>query len=407
METKIAILFIGKRSRTTRHKQIPIYLRVTVDKKRFEAATHRHVEPGLWSPSSGRVKGKSDSAIDTNMALDMIKKKVYDYRDQLYKENREFTVNSLREKWYGQDRNKRTLLGLFRSRVMDFEKLVQKGIFQKSTIVKYKTTERHLKGYLEWQNAGRDILLVDLRIEFASNFEYYLQAEKGLSINSSGKMIKNLKKVIRDCVDKDWLDKDPFYRYKVRHVDPKVPHLSADELKALEEKEITIKRLDVVRDIFVFSCYTGFAYVDVASLTADHIKIGDDGKKWLIKPRQKTGISEIVPIFPPALNILNKYEHCPRLDSCKKLLPVPTNQKVNAYLKELADICGIQTKMTFHIARHTFASTVTLDNGIPIDSVSKMLGHRSIKTTQIYAKVSNKKIGDDTNKLFQKLQNTL
>ncbi len=140
METKIAVLFIGKRSRTTRHKQIPIYLRVTIDKKRFEASTHRHVEPGLWSPSAGRVKGKSDSAIDTNMALDMIKKKVYDYRDQLYKENREFTVNSLREKWYGQNRNKRTLLGLFRSRVMDFEKLVQKGIFQKSTIVKYKTT---------------------------------------------------------------------------------------------------------------------------------------------------------------------------------------------------------------------------------------------------------------------------
>jgi integrase len=402
METKIAVLFIGKRSRTTRHKQIPIYLRVTIDKKRFEASTHRHVEPSLWSPSAGRVKGKSDSAIDTNMALDMIKKKVYDYRDQLYKENREFTVNSLREKWYGQDRNKRTLLSLFRSRVMDFEKLVQKGIFQKSTIVKYKTTERHLKGYLEWQNAGRDILLVDLRIEFASNFEYYLQAEKGLSINSSGKMIKNLKKVIRDCVDKDWLDKDPFYRYKVRHVDPKVPHLSADELKALEEKEITIKRLEVVRDIFVFSCYTGFAYVDVASLTSDHIKIGDDGKRWLIKPRQKTGIPEIVPIFPPALRILNKYEQNAQLSGTKKLLPVPTNQKVNAYLKELADICGIETKITFHIARHTFASTVTLDNGIPIDSVSKMLGHRSIKTTQIYARVSCKKISDDTEKLFRR-----
>lgn len=215
-------------------------------------------------------------------------------------------------------------------------------------------------------------------------------------------MIKNLKKVIRDCVDKDWLDKDPFYHYKVRHVDPKVPHLSADELKALEEKEITIKRLAVVRDIFIFSCYTGFAYADVASLTSDHIKIGDDGKRWLIKPRQKTGIPEIVPIFPPALRILDKYEHSSKLNTGKKLLPVPTNQKVNAYLKELADICGIETKITFHIARHTFASTVTLDNGIPIDSVSKMLGHRSIKTTQIYAKVSNKKIKDDTGELFQK-----
>jgi len=327
MEPKMTILFIGKKSRTTRHKQIPIYLRVTIDKKRFEVATHRHVESSLWSPSAGRVKGKSDTAIDTNMALDLIAKKVYDYRDQLYKENRDFTGNSLREKWFGQDRNKRTLLGLFRSRVMDFEKLIEKGIYQKSTVTKYKTTERHLKGYLEWQNAGHDILLVDLRIGFVCNFEYYLQAEKGLSINSCGKMIKNLKKVIRDCVDKDWLDRDPFYRYKVRHVDPKVPHLSADELKALEEKEITIERLAIVRDVFVFSCYTGFAYVDVASLTTDHIKIGEDGKRWLIKPRQKTGIPEIVPIFSPASRILNKYEHNSKSNTSKKLLPVPTIKK--------------------------------------------------------------------------------
>jgi len=405
METKISVHFIGKRSRMTRHKQIPIYLRVIINKKRLEVATHRHVEPSLWNPSAGRVKGKSDTALDTNMALDMIMKKVYDYKEQLHTENREFTVNSLREKWFGQDRNQRTLLELFRSRIMDFEKLVQKGIYQKSTLVKYETTERHLQDYLQWQNAGSDILLVDLRLGFASNFEYYLQAEKGLSINSSGKMIKNLKKVIRDSVDKDWLDKDPFYSYKVKHIDPKIPHLSADELKALEEKDISINRLAVVRDMFVFSCYTGFAYIDVASLTADHIKIDDEGKKWLIKPRQKTGIPEIVPIFPPALNILNKYECNSQLDKRKKLLPVASNQKVNAYLKELADICGIRTKITFHIARHTFASTVALDNGIPIDSVSKMLGHRSIKTTQIYAKVSNKKIGDDTKKLFRILRN--
>ncbi len=296
------------------------------------------------------------------------------------------------------------MLGVFNSRIMDFEKLVAKGVYRKSTLTKYKSTEKHLINYLKWQNTGLDALLVDLRLEFASNFEFYLQAVKSLSINSSGKMLKNLKKVVRDCVDKDWLDKDPFYRYKVKHTDPTIPHLSADELKALEEKEITIERLAAVRDIFLFSCYTGFAYVDVANLTTDHIKIGVDGKKWLIKSRQKTGISEIVPIFPPALRILKRYEGNFKLTNSKKLLPVPTNQKVNAYLKELADICGIHTRITFHIARHTFATTVTLDNGVPIDSVSKLLGHKSIKTTQIYAKVSDKKISADTKELYQKFQ---
>ncbi|MEJ7736985.1 MAG: site-specific integrase [Chitinophagaceae bacterium] len=264
MEPKMNILFIAKRSRITRQQLLPIYLRVTIEGKRFEVATHRHVKQTEWCPLSGKVKGKSDSATETNMALDLIRSKVYEYKGQLSIENRNFTVDSLRESWLGQDRNTRTLMGVIASKILDIEKLVAKGVYKKSTLVKYKSTEKHLVNYLKWQNLRQDILLVDIRIEFAANFEYYLQAEKGFSINSSGKMIKNLKKVIRDCVDKDWLDKDPFHSYKVRHTDPKIPHLSADELKALEEKEITIKRLDVVRDVFVFSCYTGFAYIDVA-----------------------------------------------------------------------------------------------------------------------------------------------
>jgi len=401
MEPKMNMLFTGKKARMTKHQLLPIYLRVTIEGKRFEVSTHQHVKASEWSPSGGKVKGRSASATEINTELDLIKKQVYDYKAQILLENRRFTVDRLREKWFGQDRNERTLLGVFRLSILDLEKLVDKGLYRKSTLVKYQTTEKHLIDYLKWRAKGCDVLLQDLRIEFASNFVYYLQAEKGLSINSSGKMIKNLKKVIRDCVDKDWLDKDPFWRYKVKHVDPKIPHLSSDELKALEAKEITIKRLAVVRDMFVFSCYTGFAYVDVANLTTAHLKTGIDGRKWLIKPRQKTGISERVPLLPPAMHILQQYINHSKSKSNGSLLPIPSNQKVNAYLKELADICGIITPMTFHVARHTFASTVTLENGVPIESVSKMLGHRSIKTTQIYARVSDKKISEDTIRLFK------
>ena len=401
MEPKMTILFIGKKSRMTRHQLLPIYLRVVIDGKRFEVSTHQHVKPSLWSPSSGKVIGRSETALQINTALDLVKKKIYDYKERIRIEERNFTVNSFREKWFGQDRNTRTLLEIIRLSILDLQKLVAKGIYKRATLTKYLTTERHLTNFLKWRNTGVDILLMDLRHAFASQFEYYLQAEIGMTVNSSGEMIKNLKKVIRDCVDKDLLDKDPFWRYKVKHIDYNVPHLSANELKALEEKKITIPRLALVRDIFLFACYTGFAYVDVVNLTADHVKIGVDGKKWLIKNRQKTDISERVPILPPSLRILDKYKHCSQLSPSKKLFPVPANQKLNAYLKELADICGIQTRITFHIARHTFATTVTLENGVPIDSVSKMLGHRSIKTTQIYARVSDKKISDDTKKLFE------
>jgi site-specific recombinase XerD len=347
MEPKMTILFIGKKSRTTKQDLLPIYLRATIKGKRFEAATHHHVKPSEWEPSAGKVKGRSGSAMETNMALDLIKKQVYDYKEQIISEARDFTVSALREKWFGEDRDSRTLLGVFRSSILELEKLVAKGRYKSSTLTKYRTTEKHLTSFIAWRDQGKDILLQDLRMDFAKHFEFYVQTEKNLSINSSGRMITNLKKIICDCVDKDWLDKNPFLRFKVRHIDPKVPHLTAQELKLIEEKEITIKRLALVRDMFLFSCYTGFAYIDVANLTLDHIK--------------------------------------------------------DAYLKELSDICGIETQITFHIARHTFASTVALENGVPIDSVSKMLGHRNIKTTQIYARVSDRKISEDTEVLFRKL----
>jgi site-specific recombinase XerD len=368
----------------------------------MELATHQLVEPSEWSATAGKVIGTSESAIETNMAFDVLRKKVYDYKDRISYENRDFTVDTLREKWFGQDQNKRTLLDVFRLNIIELEKLVAKGQYRKSTLTKYQTTERHLKAFLEWRANGPDILLKDLRFEFAKNFEFFEQTEKGLSINSSGKMIKNLKKVVTDCVNKDWLEKNPFLSYKVKHVDPKIPHLTVEELKLIEEKEILIERLSLVRDMFLFSCYTGFAYIDVANLTLSHIKEGPDGKKWLVKNREKTDISERVPLLPIPISIINKYENHPKVKMDGKLLPIPSNQKINAYLKELGDICGIKTRITFHIARHTFASTITLENGVPIDSVSRMLGHRSIKTTQIYAKVSDKKICDDTKILFQR-----
>ena len=236
MEPKMTILFIGKKSRITRHQLLPIYFRVTIAGKRFEVATHHHVKLMEWSPSAGRVTGRSETAAKINMALDIIRKRVYDYKERIFIENRNFSISTLREKWFGEDRNKRTLFGVFRLSILDLEKLVSKGIYKKSTLTKYKSTERHLIEFMQWRNNGYDVLLVDLRMEFAEHFMYFLQAEKGLSINSSGKMIKNLKKVIRDCVDKDWLDKDPFWRFKVKHVDPKIPHLSAAELKKSRRK---------------------------------------------------------------------------------------------------------------------------------------------------------------------------
>jgi len=395
------ILFYAKRSRATLRQTLPIYLRVTIQGKRMEVTTNRFVLPHQWSAKANKVKGTSAAAAEINAYLEYLRHEVYEYQQEILQEQKEVTVHSLRDKWFGRGEKKYTLMEVIGLHNADMEGLIGKD-FKKSTLTKYKTTERHIQDFIHWKYDCMDVFLKDLQLEFLKNLEYYLQFIKRLSINSRGKVISNLKKIIGECADKGWLIRDPFARFHVKHVDAHVPHLSANELLRIEEKQFSILRLDLVKDIFLFGCYTGFAYIDVTNLTPEHLKVGPDGKPWLIKTRQKTEIVERVPLLAPAVKILEKYKDNPDAMAAGKLLPVPSNQKVNAYLKEIASLCVINLRLTFHVARHTFASTVTLDNGVPIESVSQMMGHKFIKTTQLYAKVSNKKITEDMRGAFEK-----
>jgi len=401
MSTKIHMLFYAKKSRTTIRETIPIYLRVTIEGKRMEVTTNRFVLPHQWSSSLGQVKGNSAEANEINTYLDYLRHQIYEYQQEILREDKTLTIQALREKWFAIGDIKYTLLEVVSIHNAEMQCLIGKD-FKKSTLTKYKITEKHIQDFIHWKYNCMDILLKDLKIEFMKSLEYYLQSVKGLSVNSRGKMLKNLKKIIGECVDKGWLPKDPFQRFVVKHIDANVPHLSADELLRIEEKTISVERLSLVKDIFLFSCYTGFAYIDVANLTPEHLKIGSDGKQWLIKNRQKTDITERVPLLPPVLKILDKYKNDKTANKKGRLLPVPSNQRINAYLKEIADLCAIKINLTFHVARHTFGTTVTLDNGVPIESVSQMMGHKFIKTTQIYAKISDKRIKEDMKGVFTK-----
>jgi site-specific recombinase XerD len=192
-----------------------------------------------------------------------------------------------------------------------------------------------------------------------------------------------------------WLNKDPFANYKAKVKEVVREFLSEAEIEQMMNKEFVSERLELVRDIFVFSCFTGLAYIDVKQLTLDNISLGIDGDKWIFKNRQKTDTASKIPLLPTAKDIIDKYADYPVCKNEKRLLPILSNQKMNAYLKEIADVCGIKKDLTFHIARHTFATTITLSNGVPLETVSKMLGHTSLKTTQHYAKILDKKISED------------
>lgn len=204
------------------------------------------------------------------------------------------------------------------------------------------------------------------------------------------------------AVDHGWIPANPLGGFKCSYEDPQRERLIMEEIMVLYYKEL-IPRLAEVRDIYLFCCFTGYAYTDVQQLTPANIVLGTDGEKWVIKDRTKTDTPEHIPLLPIALEIVERYKDSPYCKLYNRLLPVNSNQKYNAYLKEIAVICGIQKHLTTHTARHTFATTVTLENDVPIETVSQMLGHRSIRTTQIYAKITQRKISNNMRTLRQRL----
>jgi site-specific recombinase XerD len=218
------------------------------------------------------------------------------------------------------------------------------------------------------------------------------------------KYISNLKKIVNGCFRKGWLTKDPFSGFKMAKQEIEREALTDQELQKINSKTFPTDRLNFVKDIFLFSCYTGLAYADVKKLRRTEIASGIDGNYWIFTNRQKTDTQSRIPLLPPAQAIVEKYKDSPTCSDSGHVLPVLSNQKMNAYLKEIADVCGITKNLTFHIARHTFATTVTLSNGAPIESVSKMLGHRNLKTTQHYAKVLDRKVSDETRLLREKFR---
>jgi site-specific recombinase XerD len=395
-------LFFYLKKQNNLKKNYAVYLRLVVDVKRTEICTKRKWESSRWDNAAGRAKGTKEDARTLNAFLDLLQTKVYQAHHELISNGKEVSAELIKNKIAGIGENQYTLLSVVKQHNDEILQLIGKG-YCKGTWTKYNTTLIHLRAFLLWKYHLTDINIKDIKYSFVTDFEFYLKAEKNIDTNTNGKYIKNLKKIIHECQAKGWLERDPFFGFKVKHKDAEIPHLSLAELKALEEKVFLIDRLAQVKDIFLFSCYTGMAYADVIRLTSANIEIGIDGKKWLSKNRQKTNVPSRVPLLSQALAIIEKYKDHPKVCNSGKLLPVLSNQKVNSYLKEIADSCGFQKNITFHVARHTFATTITMSNGVPIETVSKMLGHRKISTTQIYAKILDNKVSADMAALQSKL----
>jgi site-specific recombinase XerD len=404
MKAKVSILFYAKRAKTNVNGLVPIYSRITVNGKRIELTTGRFVELAKWSADAGKMKGTTDEARSINNQLDILKMKIIDAQMELVHKNIPVTSESLKLKLLGSNERARMLVPIFQDHNNKIKELIGKE-YAAGTLERYTTSLKHTIEFLEWKYKVSDIDIKQIDYAFITDYEFYLRSVRNCSNNTAVKYIKNFNKIIKICLANDWLDKNPFNNYKSKIKEVERDFLSETEIQSILNKNFKTDRLALVRDIFIFSCFTGLAYIDVKNLTKSHISIGIDGEKWIYTHRQKTESASKIPILPITQMIIDKYENHPQSNNQEVLLPILSNQKMNAYLKEIAAICEIEKELTFHIARHTFATTVTLTNGVPIESVSKMLGHKNIKTTQHYAKILDKKVSDDMQILREKFGN--
>jgi site-specific recombinase XerD len=272
------------------------------------------------------------------------------------------------------------------------------------TVKRYATTLEHTREFLQWKFNINDLDINKLNYELIEDFKFYLNSIRKCGHNTAIKYLTNFKKIVLQCVKRGWLQKDPFYGFSLATKEVVRQYLTQEEIDKIASKSFSTDRLTIARDVFLFSCYTGLAYVDVYNLKRSDINTGIDGQKWIFSCRQKTETPFHIPLLSVPLQILDRYKDHPKCVNEDKALPVWSNQKLNEYLKDIAALCGIKKRLTYHLARHTFATTITLNNGVPIETVSKMLGHKRIKITQHYAKILDIKVSQDMKALKSKIE---
>lgn len=404
MKTQHTFTLLAMTRRTKHNKlgEIPVFIRITIDGKSTEIATKHYVQPELWDTTKGRVKGKSDLAKTINDTIDLFKLRAKQQYNKLLEAGSDIDLTAIKNGVLGIEEKQPTLLDVFSKLVKDVKAMI--GVdYSLSCYNAYRATQNHLTSFLELEYKQQDFRLKDLSYRFIADFELYLKSKGKCRQNGAIKHIQRVKKAVKIALKYDYIQKDPFLMHSMSKEKVNRQPLNEGELKVLETMQLDVQRLQVVKDMFLFTCYTGLSFIDAKHLKEENIGIGVDGEEWIFVERQKTGVTCSIPLLPPAKAILEKYASHEKVLASGYLLPIPSNQKFNAYLKEIADLCKIRKKLTVHIGRHTFATTIALQNGIPMEVVKQMLGHSNINTTQIYAKVGTRLIADSMKALREKL----
>lgn len=381
---------------------VPIYMRITVNGVDNSITINRKISEKSWDVKRGCAKPRMAEADEINAYLESLRRRVFEAHRQLIEEGKVVTPDAVLSIVLGLKERNYTLIKLMERHNKNMEDGL--GITSSPGNFKnFKTSLKYLKEFVKAHTGNTDVLLAEIDNNFIDSYILYLQKEKNCHHNGAMKQLQRLKKVFNLGVNYGWISKTPFSNYKIKFKPYDKIILTAEELEKVENLKGLNPKLEITRDAFIFSCYTGLAYVDLRQLTTDNIIIGVDGNPWIITRRKKTDIKARIPLLPKALALIEKYKNHRKVKD-GQVIPVYSNQKTNDYLKEIARKAEISKPLSFHCGRHIFATVITLANGVPIETVSKALGHTDIRTTQVYARVLDEKIGKDFTNLKNSLQ---
>ena len=395
MKTQLFVSFLARKAMSKKTGMVPIYCRVRYGDTTAQFSTKIDVPYINWDSKRTRVKGNSKKAM--NLKLETLRISIIEKYDALIKTNVIITAKTIIDYYKNDTLIMNSVINVFKQHNTNMKSLI--GIeYSYGSYKNYKTTLKHLIKYINTKYNANDIFLNKINYDFIYNFSQFLLLHTECNHNGMMKHIQRFKKITNFCIKNDYITNDPFAGFKISFKKSNRVYINKQELHTL--KNITLNdSLSKVRDIFLFACYTGLSYIDLYNLSLKNIRKGYDNLQWIYVKRHKTNIPSNIPILPPAFSILKKYKKQKNID---RIFPMISNQKINKALKEISHLCNFNKKLTFHSARHTFATTITLTNGVPIETVSKMLGHNNIKTTQLYARVIDSKVSQDMLILRQK-----
>ena len=394
------ILFYLKRNAQKKNGLVPVMCRITINGEISQFSCKLNVQEKLWDTNLGRLSGRSVVAQEANAILDKIRIGLTRVYYETIEKGCCVTAEKVKNLFFGLEESRKTLLSVFKQNNENYSKQVGTIKSQRS-YWKYCTVYNHLKEFIKYSYNEDDLLLHEVTPVFITNFELFLRMQKGHKTNTVWSYMMPFRRVINIAVDNGWLQNNPFNNYHLSKENTKRGYLTKDEITMLINGEFKKKSYELIRDLFIFCCFSGLSWRDMYNLTTDNLKISFDGHLWITAYRQKTGTETDIRLLETAKHIIEKYQG---VAEGNKLLPVPCYANCRHGLKVIAKLCGIKKNICWHQSRHSYATTICLSNGVPIETLSKLMGHTSIRTTQIYAKIIAQKVSDDIENLSKKIE---